>query len=109
MKVLSSLLIFMLLLISCSTTTTEEQQPIIESKEVTVADMVKNVDQPIMIPRKMGSFSNNEIVTFTSTLDSKAYLESVSAPDNIYTLYNEMDLVESYSFIDKEINSSQVN
>ena len=109
MKVLSSLLIFMLLLISCSTTTTEEQQPIIESKEVTVADMVKNVDQPIMVPRKMGSFSNNEIVTFTSTLDSKAYLESVSAPDNIYTLYNEMDLVESYSFIDKEINSSQVN
>ena len=109
MKVLSSLLIFMLLLISCSTTTTEEQQPIIESKEVTVVDMVKNVDQPIMVPRKMGSFSNNEIVTFTSTLDSKAYLESVSAPDNIYTLYNEMDLVESYSFIDKEINSSQVN
>lgn len=109
MKVLSSLLIFMLLLISCSTTTTEEQQPIIESKEVTVSDMVKNVDQPIMVPRKMGSFSNNEIVTFTSTLDSKAYLESVSAPDNIYTLYNEMDLVESYSFIDKEINSSQVN
>lgn len=113
MKFLSLLLVFVLLLSSCSTPITNEASTA-ENKPITPQEMVKEIDEvsmPTKLEHKAPDFikSNNEIVTFTSTLNSKEYLESVSSPDNEYTLYNKEDLPEFYTFIDKEISESQKN
>lgn len=113
MKILSLLLGFILLLSSCNTPTTNEVNTV-DNKPVTVQEMVKEIDEvsmPTRFEHKAPDFmkSNNEIITFTSTLNSKEYLESVSSPDNEYTLYNKDDLPESYVFVDKEISESQKN
>ena len=113
MKYLSLLLFFIVLLTSCTTSKTKEEVKI-ENTPVTVEEMIKEVDSismPTRGERKEFDFvkANNEIVSFTSTIDNKQFLVSVSSPDNKYTLYNQDDLPESYSFIDKEITESQKN
>ena len=72
------------------------------TKEVKIETLeIDEVSMPTKMDRKMPITVNNEIVSFSSTLDESEYEKSVSSKDNPYTLYDEDDLPTSYVFEDK--------
>ena len=93
-NLITILLLIVLMLFSC--TTKEVKSETLEIDEVSM---------PTKMDRKMPITVNNEIVSFSSTLDESEYEKSVSSKDNPYTLYDEDDLPTSYVFEDKILTS----
>ena len=93
-NLITILLLIVLMLFSCTT------------KEVKIETLeIDEVSMPTKMDRKMPITVNNEIVSFSSTLDESEYEKSVSSKDNPYTLYDEDDLPTSYVFEDKILTS----
>ncbi|MGN0906549.1 MAG: carbohydrate-binding domain-containing protein [Bullifex sp.] len=104
-KLIPALMILLIALTSCNSTQSEEPDTTALTTPVTPADMVASPPAMKIEGGKMGfgNVAENSAVTFSSSVDEAPFLESVSSPDNEFTLYNEADLPSSYAFTDKTV------
>ncbi|MDY5056229.1 MAG: carbohydrate-binding domain-containing protein [Bullifex sp.] len=112
-KLIPALMIILMVLSSCNSTQSEEPDTSALTTPVTAADMVVSPDRVSAPTIKaegtkpgFGMMADNSAVTFSSSVDETPYLESVSSPDNPYTLYDEADLPSSYTFTDKPVTGT---